>query len=129
MGRYFIAFALLALSGCGSEIAKSSFVGPNGQKLYQVKCKGNQSICYQEATKNCGESYQVLDSESRAGNLDDDTHPAQIPSMWYSMTYSCGKSDGKLPTFPLKGVTATPGSGPSFTNCNRIGTSLNCVQY
>ena len=128
MKRLSILIAILTITGC-SNSSQTTFTGPNGQQLHQVKCKGEQGICYQEATKICNGSYQVIDSESRAGNISDDRSPAEIPTMWYNMTFACGKSDGKLPTFPLKGVTATPGVGPSFTNCNRLGTSLNCVQY
>ncbi len=128
MKRLSVIVFCLMVSGCSST-SQSSFTSPDGRKVEQVKCKGEQTACYNLAQSTCKGSYQVLDSESRAGNIADDTHPAEIPTMWYTMTFACGKSDGKLASFPLKGVTATPGAGPSFTNCNRIGNSMNCMSY
>ena len=41
-----------------------------------------------------GGSYQILDSESHAGGLLIDAIPG--PVTWYTMTYTCGPSDGRL---------------------------------
>jgi hypothetical protein len=60
-----------------------------------------------EASKTYQGSYQVLDSESHAGGLLADILPG--PVTWYGMTYSCGPSDGRLPSFAFKGQHDLPG--------------------
>jgi hypothetical protein len=87
-----------ALSGCA---ANTSFVGPSGSQVQAAKCSVSPQGCYQEASKICHGSYQVLDSESHAGGLVADVLPG--PVTWYGMTYSCGPSDGRLPSFEFKG--------------------------
>jgi len=87
-----------ALSGCA---ANTSFVGPSGSQVQAAKCSVSQQGCYQEASKICHGSDQVLDSESHAGGLVADILPG--PVTWYGMTYSCGPSDGRLPSFEFKG--------------------------
>jgi hypothetical protein len=116
-----------ALSGCSSAATTTSFVGPSGTQIHSAKCGGSPQSCYQEAARICGAPYQVLDSESHAGGLVADVMPG--PVTWYGMTYSCGKSDGRLPNFPFRGQTYVPDSGPTVTNCNAIGHSLNCTTY
>ena len=47
--------------------------------------------CYKQATRVCrGGHYQIQDSESHTGGS----------VTWYSMTFTCGPSDGRLATFP-----------------------------
>src|SRR5262249_2062852 len=55
-----------------------------------------QSIAhYEQATRDCGGGpYQILDSESHAGGLLADILPG--PVTWYTMSYVCGPSDGKI---------------------------------
>ncbi len=120
--------ALVALGACNNA-SHSTFTGPSGQAIHSAKCMGKPDGCYQEASKVCAGSYQVLDSDSRAGNLVDDSAPAPSPITWFNMTFSCGKSDGKIPSFPLKGLAPPANNGPTFTNCNVNRNNLNCTQF
>lgn len=115
------------LSACGSTSSNTSFVGPSGEQIHSAKCSIASQGCYQEAAKICGGSYQVLDSESHAGGIAADLMAG--PVTWYGMTYSCGKSDGRLPAFPFRGQTYVPDASPRTTNCQAIGNSLNCQHY
>jgi hypothetical protein len=72
-------------------------------------------------------SYQVLDSESHAGGLVADALAG--PVTWYGMTYVCGKSDGRLPSFPFRGQQYLPAARPIVTNCQSFGNSTSCQQY
>jgi hypothetical protein len=45
----------------------------------------------------------VLDSESHYGGIVSDAMAGA--TMWFTMTYQCGRSDGKMPTFALRGST------------------------
>jgi hypothetical protein len=63
--------------------------------------------CYAQATRDCGGgSYQILDSESHAGGLFADILPG--PVTWYTMSYTCGSSDGRLATFPQRSAFQGP---------------------
>jgi hypothetical protein len=81
-----------------------------------AKCRQNSTICTSEATRLCGGSYRVLDSESHAGGLVTDAVPG--PFIWYSMRYVCAPFDGRYPTFSFRGPPPTypgiggPGGGP-----------------
>jgi hypothetical protein len=118
--------AFVALSDCNSP-SSSSFVGPSGEQVQSVKCTQSPQGCYDEASKICKGPYQVLDSESHAGGEFADVLPG--PVTWYGMSFSCGKSDGRLASFAFRGQPYVPDSGPSFTNCQRIGNSMNCQHY
>tara|TARA_B110000238_G_C15706914_1_gene260824 strand:- start:37 stop:417 length:381 start_codon:yes stop_codon:yes gene_type:complete len=94
------------LVGCGGSNSPESFIGPSGQVLETVKCKSSPKQCFAQANKSCSGSYQVVSSESHAGGILADFIPG--PVTWYGMTYQCGQSDGKNPTFPFQGGTYTP---------------------
>ncbi len=81
-------------------------VGPSGNALNVVKCKGSSRPCMTQASQICRGSYQVYDSESHAGGLVADTVPG--PVTWYSMTFGCGRSDGRLPRFRFTGPVYEP---------------------
>lgn len=117
--------SLAALSGCAAT--NTSFVGPSGAQTNSAKCNVSPQGCYQEASKICHGPYQVLDSESHAGGLAADILPG--PVTWYAMTYSCGPSDGQLPSFAFKGPVFTPPAPPVTTNCQKYGNSVNCQTY
>jgi hypothetical protein len=125
--HYIFLLAGIALSACNSTPSNTSFVGPSGEQIHSAKCSSAQQGCYQEAAKTCGGPYQVLDSDSHAGGLIADIMPG--PVTWYGMTYSCGKSDGRLAAFPFRGQTYVPDASPTTTNCQAIGNSLNCQHY
>jgi hypothetical protein len=108
----------VSLSGCAAP-SSTSFVGPSGAQIHQAKCSQSPHGCYQEATKICNGSYQVLDSESHAGGLAADVLPG--PVTWYGMTFSCGASDGRLPSFVFRGQQYTP---PVSLIVSNMGTLL-----
>jgi hypothetical protein len=101
MFRYLLlGIAAMGLSGC-METAGPSFNGPSGTAVNTAKC-GQASVgCLQKASQVCGGQYLVLDSESHSGGLLADALPG--PVTWYGMTYQCGPSDGKMPTFAFRG--------------------------
>lgn len=116
-----------------------SFIGPSGKTVQQVKCGHSPKGCYEEAHSTCQGPYQIIDSESHAGGLVADLLPG--PVTWYSFTYVCGRSDGRLASFPFRGsphrMIANPFPAPvpaqmprPAVNCtsNRVGTSVytNC---
>lgn len=133
----FIALpAALSLSACVKP-EQTSTVGPSGSKMLVSKCSQSPNGCYQKASETCSGPYQVLDSYSKAGGLVADILPG--PVTWYYMTYQCGASDGKTPTFPFRGQQYTPAPivqtpaptyrGPSTTTCNRLGNTVTCNSY
>ena len=97
---------VLLFVGCAST-SESSFSAPDGSTYKTVKCSQNSFECMQKASKSCPSGkYKVVSSESHAGGLVADIFPG--PVTWYSITYVCGKSDGKMPTFPFTGQKYTP---------------------
>lgn len=66
----------------------------------------------------------MLDSESHAGGLVADVLPG--PVTWYGMTFACGPSDGRMPSFAFRGQTYRP---PTVTNCQKHGNMVSCQTY
>ena len=116
-----------------AEQGIASFVGPSGKPAYEVKCSRAPVDCYQKANKACKGPYQILDSESHAGGLLADVLPG--PVTWYRMTFSCGPSDGRLPTFAFRGprpsIPVAPMRQPTVTNCQVYGAigMVSCRSY
>jgi serine protease Do len=75
-----------------------TIVGPSGkplQPIHRAKCSQSPAGCYEQATRDCrGGPYQILHSESHPGGLLIDILPG--PVTWYTMSYVCGRSDGKI---------------------------------
>ena len=100
MLRYFwLGVACLTLSACITT--GDTFTGPSGATANTAKCNQSPNGCYKQASETCKGPYLVLDSESHAGGTLADLIPG--PVTWYVMTYQCGPSDGRLPTFAFKG--------------------------
>lgn len=133
--------SLILLTGC-AKTTVSQFTAPDGSIVKKVKCNQDSNKCLTEASVSCNNgSYQVLDSESHAGGLAADYLAG--PVTWYSMTYKCGPSDGKMPTFAFQGQEYKPApvinnstnyTSPTYnkpvnTNCYKIGNSVNCTSY
>ena len=125
------------LAGCATT-STSQFQAPDGTMVQTVKCSADPSKCFALASQSCpnGGTYRVLASESHAGGLLADILPG--PVTWYSMTYACGASDGRMPEFKFVGQQYTPPPPPSqviikqrptTTNCTQIGNSVNCNTY
>lgn len=123
--RIFLALAAtgFVLAGC-AEPETSTMSGPGGNTIQTSRCTTSPEGCYTEAAKKCRSSYQVVDSYSKAGGTLADVTPG--PVTWYYMTYQCGKSDGRLPSFPFRGPQYTP---PKTTQCTQHGKTTSCYHY
>jgi hypothetical protein len=139
----FVAAALF--SGCCSAQTMANpstqppvqtIVGPSGKPLqpgaplqlaYRAKCSHSPTGCYEQATSDCrGGSYQILDSESHTGGLFLDLRPG--PFTWYTMSYTCGPSDGRLATFPFRDDRPIP-PPPVITTCTNYGFTISCTSH
>lgn len=96
----FLGAAAASLSAC-DVTSGNSFASPSGAVVNRTKCSQSSDACFQKAAATCGGPYQVIESESHPGRLFEDAMPG--PVTWYAMTYQCGPSDGKMPTFAFKG--------------------------
>jgi hypothetical protein len=100
-----------------------TIVGPSGKPLqgaHSAKCSRSPTGCYEQATRDCrGGSYQIVDSESHAGGLIADILPG--PVTWYTMSYTCGPSDGRLADFPFRGPRQ------STRTCMQFGNTVTCT--
>ena len=138
MTKYTLMLLLVALSGCATTSIKE-YQAPDGTAIKTVKCTSDPAKCFALATASCQTDgkYRVLTSESHAGGIGADLIPG--PITWYSMTYACGISDGKMPDFKFAGQQYTPidlapppltmRQQPTTTNCTKIGNSTNCTTY
>ena len=132
---------LLMFAGCGTQ-SPNEFRAPDGSTLKSVKCASDSSRCFETAAQSCPGSgtYRVISSDSHAGGAIADIIPG--PVTWYSMTYACGLSDGKMPDFNFVGQRYTPASAPApkpivitpapaatTTNCIKVGDTLSCSTY
>jgi hypothetical protein len=115
----FIAAALFP-EWCSAQ----TIVGPSGKPLQGAHSARNAvdspTGCYEQATRDCkGGSYQIVESESHAGGLIMDVLPG--PVTWYSMSYTCGPSDGRLADFPFRGPRQ------STRTCMQFGNTVTCT--
>ena len=129
---------VFALTGCATTSIKE-YQAPDGTTIKTVKCTSDSAKCFVQATASCPTDgkYRVVSSESHAGGIAADLIPG--PITWYSMTYACGPSDGKMPDFKFAGQQYTPvdfapqpltiRQQPTTTNCTKIGNSTNCTTY
>lgn len=134
--RQIIASCMLTLPAC-VPTQQTSMTGPSGEAMLVARCSQSPSACYQAASNSCTGSYQVLDSYSKAGGIMADVIPG--PVTWYYLTYQCGPSDGRTPTFPFRGPQYVPPPvyqpsvpvyrPPQTTTCNRFGNTLRCTTY
>ena len=132
LGATIMAISLAScVSSSGEDIPT-----PSGNTMHQAKCNVSPDGCFKTAAKVCHGSYQVLDSSSNAGGLIADILPG--PVTWYKMSYQCGRSDGRMPSFPFRGSQYTPPpvviTQPAMptmrtTNCNRFGNNVTCTTY
>jgi hypothetical protein len=95
-----LCVAAFSLSGCDLT-SGNSYASPSGATFNTAKCSHTSDACFQKAAATCGGPYQVIDSESHPGGTLADVLPG--PVTWYAMTYQCGPSDGKMPTFAFRG--------------------------
>jgi hypothetical protein len=128
--KYLIALtaAGLTLSACVKP-EQTTTTGPTGKTMATVKCSQSPNGCYESAATTCTGSYNVLDSYSKAGGLVADIIPG--PVTWYYMTYQCGPTNGRLPSFAFRGQSYKPPVyvAPTTTTCNRYGNNVRCNTY
>ena len=94
-----LSVAAINLSACDITSSSNSFASPSGVVVNREKCVQTDA-CFQKAAATCGGPYQVIESESQ---LYDSGNRILGSVIWYAMTYRCGPSDGKMPTFAFKG--------------------------
>lgn len=117
-----IAFALL--SAC-VQPEVTSFRAPNGASVSTARCTKTADACFAKATQTCGGgTYQVVDSYSNAGGLVADVMAG--PVTWYTMRFQCGRSDGRLPTFPFRGQEYTPAPVIYTKSPSYASSSMSC---
>jgi hypothetical protein len=95
-----ICVAAVSLSACDLT-SGNSFASPSGAVVNRAKCSQSSDFCFKAAAATCGGPYQVIESESHPGGVLADQIPG--PVTWFTMTYQCGPSDGKMPTFAFRG--------------------------
>lgn len=125
-------FLCLLVAGCATT-SVTQFQGPDGTSVKTAKCSSDPSKCFAAATQSCpgAGTYQVISSASRAGGLGADLIPG--PVTWYYMSYVCGPSDGKMPSFAFTGQQYVPPpapitvkTAPSTTTCSTYGNTTSC---
>lgn len=138
MRTYILLAAIASLAGCATTSIQE-YRGPDGSTIKTVKCTSDPAKCFMQASQSCHETgaYRVLSSESHAGGILADIMPG--PVTWYSMTFSCGQSDGKMPDFKFGGQQYVPPppapapviikQSPTTTNCHAIGNMVTCNSY
>jgi len=97
-----LAVSTITLVGCNAGPQVKSFTGPTGETVSTVRCTRDTTPCFEKASEQCGGgTYRVTNSYRNAGGLFADILPG--PVTWYTMSVVCGKPDGVMPTFPLRG--------------------------
>ncbi len=141
MKIYLSILALVLVTGCSTSNIKE-YRAPDGTAVKTVNCTSDSAKCFVSASESCpnGGTYRVVSSESHSGGLLADLIPG--PITWYSMTYSCGASDGKMPDFKFSGQQYVPSPPqpiqprpiivqprPITTTCTPNGNSVTCNSY
>lgn len=127
-----LAFPLCAvlLTACAAS-GPTKFVGPDGTEHHKVRCTGDTSQCFVQASEVCAGAYSVTDSYSNAGGVFADVIPG--PVTWYTMMFQCGPSNGRMPSFALRGQQYSPPpvvvTQPTTTDCTTFGNSVTCRTY
>lgn len=137
-----IGFCLISLTiaACGPTV--SSYRGPTGELTTTVRCTTDPSKCYRKASSSCnGGTYRVMNSYRNSGGVLADIVPG--PVTWYTMSVTCGRSDGVLPNFPLRGKEPSMPEYnppviinnnkpkreielPTTTTCREVGRYIRC---
>lgn len=102
--------------------------GPSGANVYTTKCSTDQNECYGEASRNCGGgSYQILESHSNGGGLITEGW-GYGPVTYYTMSYTCGRSDGRMAAFPRTGPVYIP-PRPFIAECSGNEWGAGCAGF
>lgn len=128
MRRSALALVLVVFSGPALADKIDHIDAPSGITVDYTKCSRNPNRCMKAVAEYCEGSYQVIDSESHMGTVVSDIFVGQVT--WYSMTFLCGRSDGRLPDFPYRGPNAARPSAiipPQIsTICTMLGKTRSC---
>lgn len=125
MKKIIAAIAIISSTPAIADV--TSFQGPNGKTVYKTSCKMDEADCYQEAAAVCGKSYQILGSESHNGGLLVDLFPGG-PVKYYSMSFACGASDGRIARFEHEGPYYEP-PRPFVAECSGNGWGVGCAGW
>ena len=132
----FVACAtiVLLMTGCATN---KEFRGPSGEVMHSVKCKSDESQCFNDAYTKCGGPYEVISGVRSTGGVFADVIPG--PVIWYKVTYKCGAGKTDIPEFKNDGRSVVmpnfnipqpqPKITPSTTNCFATGKSVTCNTY
>lgn len=130
----FLAFALLVAAVIAvwfvtpAHAETTAMRGPSGANVYTTKCSGSEAACYQEASANCrGGSYQILASHSNGGGILMEGW-GYGPVTYYTMSYQCGRSDGRMASFPRTGPVYVP-PRPFVAECSGNGWGVGCAGW
>ena len=130
----FLAFALLVAAVIAvwfvtpARAETTALRGPSGTTVYTTKCSGSEAACYQEASANCrGGSYQILASHSNGGGILMEGW-GYGPVTYYTMSYQCGRSDGRMASFPRIGPVYVP-PRPFVAECSGDGWGVGCAGW
>lgn len=52
---------ILILLISGFACSSGEIITPNGESGYPIQCMGNKYKCWEQATKKCGGSYELID--------------------------------------------------------------------
>lgn len=120
----FLLTTVLSVSIMGCAGVKP-YIGPDGEPLYVVKCKFDESQCFNDAAKTCNGPYSIKSTARSTGGLLADALPG--PVTWYKMMYACGIGDSVRPNFPHDGRPIVIPQPPVQTRCvNSVG-GITCI--
>lgn len=123
MNKAIIFAAAFAASAAHAET--TAMRGPSGGNIYTTKCSGDPSSCYSEASAQCGGgSYQILSSHSNGGGILMEGM-GYGPVTYYTMSYACGRSDGRMASFQQRGVPYVPPRA-FYLQCGEDGWGVGC---
>ena len=125
-----LAASTITLVGCNAGPQVKSFTGPTGETVSTVRCTRDTTPCFEKASEQCdGGTYRVTNSYRNAGGLFADVLPG--PVTWYTMSVVCGKPDGVMPQFPLRGeepkMPPMPQPVQTTTPQPVINNSMHCT--
>ncbi len=118
---------VLSSHGCSTS-SSGGAPTPSGKVMQEVKCSISANSCFKKANAICKGSYQAIDSSSNSGGIIADVMSG--PVTWCRMSFLCGKSDGRMPSFPFRGQPYNPPpivtTQSKTTTCNTYGNSVTC---
>ncbi len=112
-----------AIVACGASV--NEYRGPKGERMFELKCRGNDSDCVQEAGDHCERGYTVVERDYHSGGvLFDCVGPG--PARYYVLRVAC--NDGRTESAGQTGAAACTSSTPDacLAGCKR-GEAESCT--